>query len=363
MIRYYIKALYIYMVACLSRLYRSLRIDRNHIVFLMTFKEDQLPIIYQLSERGFRVSVFAKEKDFHYLENKEHITYYPLKNMTILKQLAALSTAKIIFIDTYYLLMAGWRKKSGQTVIQTWHAAGALKKFGLEDHAVNLSHQAQVDQYRAVYDATDKYLVGGQQMARCFEKAFGARYEQLICFGSPRLTTYRHLDLQAHKEKLKKEMGIENKVAVYLPTYREAGRANRTIDKKTFETAVPGYTLLSKYHPTVAAAIHNTNMCTLDLIIMADLVITDYSSLAIEASIANTPTLFYVYDEEEYESVRGLNEYYYAIPQSYKVYNELALYERIRQGELQPLFHQWHQYNTRESLNQVVNYVEKLVRI
>lgn len=361
--RHYIKALYIYIVAFLSRFYRTLRIDRNHIVFLMTFKEDQLPIIYQLDEQGFRITVFAKEKDFHYLENRDHVTCYPLKTATILKQLSALATAKVIFIDTYYLLMAGWEKKKGQTVIQTWHAAGALKKFGLEDHAVDLNHKPQVAQYRAVYEATDKYLVGGQQMAHCFEKAFGARYEQLIGFGSPRLTTYRRLDHQAHKEKLKKELGIDNKVAVYLPTYREEGRANRTIDKQTFETAVPGYTLLSKYHPTVVGTAQNTKMCTLDLIVLADLVITDYSSLAIEASIADTPTLFYVYDEAEYEKVRGLNEYYYDIPQMYKVYDELSLYERVREGQLQPLFKEWHQYNTSESLNQVVNYVKKLVKI
>ena len=38
-----------------------------------------------------------------------------------------LSKAKIIILDTYYLMMGGYQKKKGQTVIQTWHAAGALK--------------------------------------------------------------------------------------------------------------------------------------------------------------------------------------------------------------------------------------------
>ncbi|CAD7360553.1 MULTISPECIES: teichoic acid glycerol-phosphate primase TarB [Staphylococcus] len=363
MMRYYIKMFYIYIIKFLSRLYSHLRVDANHIVFLMTFKEDELPIIYQLSENGFRVTVFAKKKDFSFLENRQNITYHPLKFSSILKQLSALATAKIIFIDTYYLLMAGLNKKSGQTVIQTWHAAGALKKFGLEDRSVDLNNHKLVEQYRAVYQATDKYLVGGQQMSHCFEKAFEAEYEQLIGFGSPRLTTYRQLDIEAHKQKLKQELGIENKVAVYLPTYREQGQNNRTIDKVTFETTVPGYTLLSKYHPTVPAAVNNTKVCTLDLIVMADLIITDYSSLAIEASIIDTPALFYVYDEAEYDEIRGLNEYYQAIPQDYKVYNEHDLYARIRKGNLKPLFEKWHQFNTRESLNQVVNYVEKLVRI
>ncbi|REA94727.1 CDP-glycerol glycerophosphotransferase family protein, partial [Staphylococcus pseudintermedius] len=92
---------------------------------------------------------------------------------------------------------------------------------------------------------------------------------------------------------------------------REGGHTNRTIDKETFETAVPGYTLLSKYHPTVSAAAENIKMCTLDLIVVADLIITFYSSLAIEASIVNTPSLFYVYDDAVYDIVRRLIKYFY----------------------------------------------------
>ncbi|MCB7376950.1 CDP-glycerol glycerophosphotransferase family protein, partial [Bariatricus massiliensis] len=68
-------------------------------------------------------------------------------NKNVIAQLKALATAKVIFVDNYYLLMGGYRKKKGQTVIQTWHAAGALKYFGLKDHAVDLSNKKMVDQY------------------------------------------------------------------------------------------------------------------------------------------------------------------------------------------------------------------------
>ena len=62
---------------------------------------------------------------------------------------------------------------------------------------------------------------------------------------------------------------------------------------------------------------------------MADLIISDYSSIPIEASLLNKPTLFYVYDEKEYEKVRGLNQYYYDIPNTYKVTTEEALIEKL----------------------------------
>lgn len=364
MLRSVIKAIYIEMTTWINVLFQKRRVDANHIVALMTFKEDILPLVYKLSKQGYRVTVFADPKDFSFLENRENISYHALSNYTLIQQIGALSTAKVILIDTYYLMMAGFEKKRNQTVIQTWHAAGALKKFGLEDHAVDLTQPRVVNQYKKVYQATDKYLVGGENMATCFKRAFEAKYDQLLCFGNPRLTTYLKLDLESHKAKMKRELGVDNKIAVYLPTYREDGQDNRILDKEAFEAAVPGYTLLSKYHPAVSAASQNVQMCTLDLLIAADLIITDYSSLAIEASLIDTPALFYVYDEADYDKIRGLNQYYYQeIPADYKVYDEQALHQRVKKGDIQPLFKHWHQYNTAESLNQVVNYVDKIVRI
>ena len=37
-----------------------------------------------------------------------------------------------------------------------------------------------VEQYKRVYNATDYYLVGGDEMARCFEASFEAQPEQML---------------------------------------------------------------------------------------------------------------------------------------------------------------------------------------
>ena len=63
---------------------------------------------------------------------------------------------------------------------------------------------------------------------------------------------------------------------------------------------------------------------------MADIIISDYSSLPIEASALNKPTLIYNYDEQQYEKVRGLNEFYYAIPERYKMSNEESIIQAIQ---------------------------------
>ena len=78
-----------------------------------------------------------------------------------------------------------------------------------------------VEQYKQVYEATDKYLVGGNPMIQCFEAAFGATSDQFVKTGLPRLAYYKQFDAKARQKELKRELGIHKKVAVYLPTYRE----------------------------------------------------------------------------------------------------------------------------------------------
>ncbi|MDN6160748.1 MAG: CDP-glycerol glycerophosphotransferase family protein, partial [Staphylococcus equorum] len=86
---------------------------------------------------------------------------------------------------------------------------------------------------------------------------------------------------------------------------------------------------------------------------------------AIEASILDKPTLFYVYDEQQYEKERGLNSFYYDIPVQYKAYSEDELVRKLQQNSIEwsPLFETWHEYNTKDSLTQVIHYIEEMVKL
>lgn len=172
-----------------------------------------------------------------------------------------------------------------------------------------------------------------------------------------------NLDIKQKQQALKLQYGIKDKLALYVPTYREHHQANQVIDKTRFETALPSYTLISKLHPSLPQdKQYHINLQS--LMIMADVIITDYSSLAIEASLLNKPTLFYVYDEANYEQVRGLNAYYYEIPELYKAYREDDIVHILQThaSELNPLFKNWHDYNDQNSLNQVIKHIEKMVK-
>ena len=60
-------------------------------------------------------------------KNLKNITFIPAGNKNVISHIKALSSAKVIIIDTYYLMMGGYHKKKGQAVIQTWHAAERSK--------------------------------------------------------------------------------------------------------------------------------------------------------------------------------------------------------------------------------------------
>ncbi|PTH78045.1 teichoic acid glycerol-phosphate primase TarB [Staphylococcus agnetis] len=363
MVRYWLKEMYIIMIKFLMAFFQKRGVDANHIVVIMNFKEDMYPIINKLNERGFRVTVFAKREHLKAVRALKEVSSYEFHQFNVLRLLFMMASAKVIFVDNLHLLMAGFKKKKGQTVIQTWHAAGALKKFGFEDRSVDHEHDKLVRQYENVYNATDKYLVGCQQMATCFQNAFNAHYEQLVNFGVPRLSRHFSVDIDALKVELKEKHGLDGKIAVYLPTYREEGMTNRILNKEAFESALPDYTLISRYHPSVNVMSEHYGLSVFELIVLADVIISDYSSLPIEASLIQKPTLYYVYDEQEYEKARGLNAYFYDIPIDYKVYREADIYQRLKQHELKPLFEDWHTYNKQSTLNQIAIYVDRLTKI
>ncbi|NWK84860.1 CDP-glycerol glycerophosphotransferase family protein [Staphylococcus sp. GSSP0090] len=362
--RQLIKKLYMAIIQVLNLIYIKQKVQSKHIVIMMTFAEDVLPIVEALYRKGYTITVIGNEGNRKYVQQFETINFLPAGNKHVFKHIKAMSSAKVIIIDTYYLMLGGLKKKTNQTIIQTWHAAGALKHFGLTDHQVDLSNAKMVNQYKKVYRATDKYLVGGEPMAECFKASFEASDEQILRTGLPRLVPYTRLDVVKRQNELKKQYGIEGKVAIYVPTYREHKQANRQIDKINFEAALPEYTLLSKLHPSISTE-NQTVINLQSLMILADVIISDYSSLAIEASILDKPSLFYVYDEAQYEEERGLNTFYKAIPEAYKAYTEAELIEKLKNNEvpLTPLFKDWHAYNVKDSLTNVINEIEKMVKI
>ena len=122
--------------------------------------------------------------------------------------------------------------------------------------------------------------------------------------------------------RLKRERGIpeDKKVILYAPTWRIKNAFHISMDLVGLrQTLGEEYVMLVRVHPFSAPGldpglfdekIYNAtdDPYVEELYLIADMVITDYSSVMFDYAILNRPMLFFVYDLEDYrDNLRGFN--------------------------------------------------------
>lgn len=326
--------------------------NKKNIVLLMTFKEDMMPILDALHHKGtYRITLLyhPKYESFVQLPKYHDIVKIPLGNRYVLKHIKAIKSASIVVIDTYYLMLGSIKKSSQQEVIQVWHASSALKKFGLEDASVNQNDQKMIPQYKRVYNFTDSYVVAGSQMEAIFKRSLDAEKKQFLRFGLARL----------NQEHTIYEHDVLKQPILFLPTYRDYEISD---EAKLNEHDIKG--LIIRAHPSdcnyqTSSIIKNKSLD--ELIAMSRVVITDYSSLAVEAAYKGKPVMLFVPDEEKYHQTRGLNEAYFNISKKNKAYNKSELKAGL--NNIQPIdITNWVNYQTEDALSHLIQYIEERVR-
>ena len=124
------------------------------------------------------------------------------------------------------------------------------------------------------------------------------------------------------------------------------------------------YQCFVKLHPAVNLTVPNhweTSMTTTELLLISDVIITDYSSLAMEASFLNIPVLFYNYDIEKYNQKRGLVDHYYDYIGRESIRNNDELIQRIT-DTLKPnetLNQLWNEYNKGDATLQLMKFINE----
>ena len=105
-------------IAILNVLFRGLKVKNKNIVVMMTFPKDVLPIIEQLSTKGYKLTVITTDKHAHHIQHLSNVTYIKAGNKNVIQHIKALSTAKVILIDTYYLIMGAYHKKRNKLLFK-----------------------------------------------------------------------------------------------------------------------------------------------------------------------------------------------------------------------------------------------------
>ncbi|SUO79934.1 CDP-glycerol glycerophosphotransferase family protein [Streptococcus equinus] len=222
-------------------------------------------------------------------------------------------------------------KKIGQYYIQTWHASVGFKNI---ERAVE-STLPQKYVKDAKYDGivTDLLVSDSQIQTEYFKKYFWYTGEIIRC-GLPRNDELYYSSLSdSKKENYKTKLHLPkfSKVVLYAPTFRDNGNVDylkinferlRDSFQKNIESEVY---LLIRLHPNDSEMsssiqfsdkiIDVTNFGDMqELLVVADVLISDYSSSILDFILLEKPYIRFANDLEEYTSYRELTNLYYELP-------------------------------------------------
>jgi CDP-ribitol ribitolphosphotransferase len=235
----------------------------------------------------------------------------------LLRGMYHLQTAGLFVVDNAYLPVHVAPHRPGTTVVQVWHAAGALKRFGV-DTTTPLAEPERTFLHRH-YDAV---VVGGEWSRGPYAAALRTPIERVLALGSPRTDFFcDEAQLAAAWERVlaAHPMLAGRKVVLYAPTFRGRGigkRAAPGLDAARLRAALPArYALVLKTHPNLDPATTPTDGFDViadpraeinDLLALTDILITDYSSSVVEFALLHRPIVLLVSDLTEYEVDPGL---------------------------------------------------------
>ncbi|RFA34459.1 CDP-glycerol--glycerophosphate glycerophosphotransferase [Virgibacillus dokdonensis] len=246
--------------------------------------------------------------------------------LLFLKSIYHLATAKTILVDNYFGFLAVTNFKADTTCIQLWHATGALKNFGLKDPSIRNRSQKAYRRFRKVYKKFHFIVAGSEKMASTFRESFDVTNERIIRTGIPRTDLlFNRLEKKQVSLYFKQKYPDikDRKIILYAPTYREGQLNDFHINmdlKKMYKELSNEYVLFIKLHPAIKNKLQSAFKTfmydvsdypdTNQLLIITDMLITDYSSIPFEYALFEKPMIFFAYDLETYKKERGLIDDY-----------------------------------------------------
>lgn len=203
--------------------------------------------------------------------------------------------------------------------LNSWHGT-AIKKIGAD--AINEFTFRSKDSGKLA----DVMLAQSNYDVEIYSRAFKLPKENVLVTGFPRNDTLVSGNTNYNIQMLKQKMGLplDKKVILYAPTFREYNREsgynivmNPPLDlKKWHDLFGQDYILIIRAHIAVAKLMgveendFIRNFSTYpelnNLLLVTDILISDYSGILFDFSILERPIICYAYDYQKYNKVRGL---------------------------------------------------------
>lgn len=227
-----------------------------------------------------------------------------------LRSMYHLATSRACVLDTYWPAVSMLDHKPELTVIQIWHSLGKIKKSGLAAVGKPGGRGTEIAAVMRMHANYDYVVAGAGAWDRYYCESFGCSEEQLVHTSLPRLDVLSSKDPQMAREVYERYPELaEGRVVLYAPTFR---RTSQPEHSELIEALLAeGYKLVIRSHPNQALDSGDALTCpdcsTMQLLMVADYLITDYSAIALEAAAADVQTFYYLFDSEHYLEQNGVN--------------------------------------------------------
>jgi len=202
------------------------------------------------------------------------------------------------------------------TYIQTWHGT-PLKRMGFDSPALERASPATRRVHRAMMKRWSALLVPSEYVVETFARSYG--YEgRLVRHGLPRNDLLvRGVDEEWVLAK-KRELNLptDQRLVLYAPTFRDRARRLEREYDLPFDIQVlsrhlggevflmlrthylDAYRLSDRYRPFARNLTGHHDVT--ELMLIADVLVTDYSSVMFDFANTGRPMVFYTYDYEDY---------------------------------------------------------------
>jgi CDP-ribitol ribitolphosphotransferase len=226
----------------------------------------------------------------------------------------------IVDRDFYPLVVVGAR--SGSTTVQVWHACGAFKKFGLSVPERRTRSRRRSREPANLNHNYDVFVASSRVTAECYAEAFGQPLDKFVWdIGIPRTDLF-FSDWLAAAESIKRRLRIPpgRKVILYAPTFRgsvASARSPQDLDLQTLHRVLGrDHVVLLRPHPHAKPTPIGPELDGFvidvsdypevnELMLVSDILLTDYSSVIFEFALLERPIAFFAPDHEEYAAERG----------------------------------------------------------
>lgn len=234
----------------------------------------------------------------------------------LLRSLYHLATSRVCVLDSYWPAVSTLKHKSELKVIQMWHALGKIKQSGQQALDRPGGRERRIANVLKMHQGYDFVIAGGEAWNRFYCESFGVSEGSIRNVGLPRIDYLLH-NAESIRERIVASYPFlgDKQVILYAPTFRRVGGAKVSALLDAID--LDRFCVVAKPHPNQQIEADSRTMecptvSAMELLTVAEYLVTDYSAISLEAAALEVKTIYYVHDYDLYRETTGVNIDLYA---------------------------------------------------